>query len=517
MAKGDLRFMNMYLILAFLSLAGSIIIALLVLNHRDTEQNRYFSNAALLLIPYLIGYCVESTSKNFDTAFVGVSIYYLSYPYISPLMLLYAISHTGRKIRLPAKAALFIIPIAQSLLAVTSNYHSLYYTSMTYVPPPVLAQLRVAKAPLYYLCFAYIYIMLFSSIILLLKHAFRQKPGKKFNEYLISTALLIPVIMTTLYLFNLTPWKHDLTPVFLCATCALLCYSVLRSNYLQFLPMATSQMIEEMRDAFVVLDAGGCFLHANRAAKQLFPFLETTRFGEEIISPDGKEAEYFSPKQGGFEFALKGTAGHTRYFKASVGSVVRRGKAVCTTILYYDVTDTKNMIEELNKTASYDALTGIYNRGTLMRSLNLVAENVDQGDMKAALLMMDIDHFKEINDRYGHQCGDTVLKELAVRVSNRLRHGDVFGRYGGEEFCIAACNISTEDAMNVGDSIRKIIGEKPYVFEDKTVFVTVSIGISFIEAGQFEAVEDALARADAALYEAKRLGRNRCLISQSQL
>jgi diguanylate cyclase (GGDEF)-like protein len=485
----------------------------MIIDHREIEQNRCISSATLLLAVYILGYSFEITANNFDTAFVGLIIQYISYPFISPLILLYALSHSGIKVRKPVKFLLFIIPIAQSVLAITSRYHTLYYSNMEFTPPPILAHLRVTGTPLYYISFAYIYIMLIASAIILTKNAFGQRGSKRYTEFSIAIAFFIPIITATLYLANLTPWRYDLTPVFLCVTCIIICVCTLRFNYLQFLPAATSQMVDEMKDSFVVLDADNGFVNANVAAKKLFPFLKTAKFGDEI--PDDVR-EYFFTGTPEYEFSI--IKNDREYFyKVSVGFIYKRSKAVCKTFIFYDITDTKKLINELSQKTSYDDVTGIYNRVTLMRYLYIIQEKSDIEYVSSAILMVDIDDFKRVNDALGYQGGDKTLADLAKSLKACLSEDDVFGRYDDEEFCIALWNTDKDTAEKKAENIRERIEKTPFVVDGISFTVTVSIGISLYIPDEEKKIEAVLAEAGKALVTAKEEGKNRCKIYDSSV
>jgi diguanylate cyclase (GGDEF)-like protein len=460
------------------------------------------------MVLYILGYAFEITSKDFDSAFIGLIIEYLSYPLISPLIFLYTTAHVRKTIKRPYKYALFVLPLVQSVLAITSKSHSLYYTDIVFTPAPPIAALKVEGTLLYYACFVYIYLLLVSSSVMLIKSALKQKGEKRYVEWAIAIAFVIPVVMTSLYISDLTPWDYDLTPVFLFLTCIITIFCTIKYNYLHFLPFVTSQMVNEMRDAFVVLDSDGGYISSNIAAKELFKFLETTQFGDEIPA---EKRKYFKTDKNEFEFS-KTLGEEVAFYKASVGFIKKHDKVICVTFVFYNITNTKNVIKELNRKASYDALTGAYNRGTLMRSLNVINEKTRKKGSCAAVLMLDIDHFKKVNDTYGHQCGDQTLIELTRRVSSRLRKSDVFGRYGGEEFCAIVRGVDKEIAMNVAESIRKIIEKTPFEFEGQVFPVTVSIGLSLMTPEVEKTVEEIIAQADSALYEAKNSGRNRCVL-----
>jgi diguanylate cyclase (GGDEF)-like protein len=498
--------MSIYHILVYLSLFSSVIIALLIINHREIEQNRCMSSATLLLAVYILGYTFEVTATNFDTAFVALIIEYISYPFISPLIFLYALSHSGKKVPKPIKVLLFIIPIAQSILAITSQFHSYYYTDMEFTPPPIFAQLRVTGTPLYYIAFGYVFVMLVASAIIIIKNAFTQKGARRVTEFLIAIAFSIPFITAVFYLFDLTPWQYDLTPVFLCITCIIICVCTLRFNYLQFLPTATSQMVDEMKDAFVVLDAGGCYINANISAKRMFSFMKKLKFGAEI--PD-EYSKYFSSEKSEFEFSITEN-NRELFYKASVGFIKKRGKTVCKTFIFYDITDTKMLINELDQQASYDKLTGIYNRATLMRYLYIIQEKSDIENVSSAILMVDIDNFKHVNDTLGHDGGDIILAEVAKRINSCINEGDIFGRYGGEEFCIAIFGIDQDTALNAAENIRELIEKTPFTSAGISFPVTVSIGISLYFPIEEKKIETIITEADEALHSAKESGRNQC-------
>ena len=165
-------------------------------------------------------------------------------------------------------------------------------------------------------------------------------------------------------------------------------------------------------------------------------------------------------------------------------------------------------IEQLEQLAQHDQLTGIYNRRRMdeiiEQRLNRHRRRNDQG---IALLMYDIDHFKKINDTYGHEVGDGALRELTRRVLAIVRDEDVVGRWGGEEFLILVSNITRADAINLAERIRQHVAATPFL-HGKTL--TISVGVAFAEEGDTES--SLFDRVDQALYKAKNSGRN-CVAS----
>jgi diguanylate cyclase (GGDEF)-like protein len=162
---------------------------------------------------------------------------------------------------------------------------------------------------------------------------------------------------------------------------------------------------------------------------------------------------------------------------------------------------------EVLELAMTDSLTGIPNRRALME----LAEHAlaRRGAVPMTLMMIDVDHFKRINDTYGHPVGDVVLRQVARLLSGRLRGGDVLGRYGGEEFCVLAPDTDAEGALTLAESLRDIIAFRPLHTEQGELQITVSIGIACCPDESARSLKDLLAEADAALYAAKEAGRNR--------
>jgi len=156
--------------------------------------------------------------------------------------------------------------------------------------------------------------------------------------------------------------------------------------------------------------------------------------------------------------------------------------------------------------ASMDPLTGMFNRRGFAEATSRVIEREAKAGRPVTVLIFDIDHFKSINDRFGHPAGDEILKLFAAVVINSLRISDLSGRIGGEEFA-ALLTCSLEEAVVVAERVREVFANSGIAVEDGPVDTTVSIGVAGGPAGT--ELEVLLAAADAALYQAKRGGRNR--------
>jgi two-component system, cell cycle response regulator len=164
-----------------------------------------------------------------------------------------------------------------------------------------------------------------------------------------------------------------------------------------------------------------------------------------------------------------------------------------------------------------DALTGVYNRRYIDRRLLEEIARARRQAYRLSCMYIDVDFFKQVNDTYGHQAGDDVLREVAARVKAELRMSDALGRFGGEEFVVLLIDADLDSASMVAQRIRASIADQPFLLADgQGVTVTVSIGVAtlddFERASPIEGVaQQLLALADAALYDAKAAGRNRVI------
>jgi len=165
-------------------------------------------------------------------------------------------------------------------------------------------------------------------------------------------------------------------------------------------------------------------------------------------------------------------------------------------------------LAELRRRAETDSLTGICNRRRLLELAHREFGAAKRYGHPCAVLMLDIDHFKQVNDRHGHAVGDAILVELARRCEDALREVDLFGRMGGEEFVMVMPHCGRQQAVAAAERLRRTVAERPFAGPASALGVTVSIGVAEV-APETASLDTLLQAADQALYEAKAEGRNR--------
>jgi two-component system cell cycle response regulator len=172
--------------------------------------------------------------------------------------------------------------------------------------------------------------------------------------------------------------------------------------------------------------------------------------------------------------------------------------------------------EEIYRMTILDGLTGIHNKRYFLEFLEREIAVASRHGHALALVMFDVDHFKKVNDQRGHLAGDAVLKELANRIKVRVRREDLFARYGGEEFACVLCSTALEGGVVFAENLRKIVAEKPSMFDGQPISFTISLGVAAVEASTKDAAS-LIKAADDRLYEAKRAGRNRVVPTLADL
>lgn len=180
---------------------------------------------------------------------------------------------------------------------------------------------------------------------------------------------------------------------------------------------------------------------------------------------------------------------------------------------HMDITEKKNMEQQIHELAIRDSLTGLYNRRYLLNRLDEIVAEYSRCGRNFCLSIIDIDHFKEVNDTYGHQAGDYVLKEFALTISSTVRQYDLVGRYGGEEFIVITTSAKAQETASMIERVMAMVRGSVFIYQGHKMHFTFSCGVAdsleFLREGF--SVEAMIGLADKRLYKAKQAGRDRCV------
>lgn len=270
-------------------------------------------------------------------------------------------------------------------------------------------------------------------------------------------------------------------------------------------------------------DEEGRFVRVNKAFCEFFAYTETELLGREFIitMPEARwealREQYQRFMRQGHEpraeYAVQTKTGGTKHVLSDACRIVGANGQYHKVSFIIDISERKHLEEEmqvknrlLQEASIRDGLTGVYNRRFLNERLPVMVSEMNRYKTTASMLMIDIDHFKQINDTLGHQAGDGVLLEVALQIKTGLRDTDVIMRYGGEEFVVLLPHTDLYAAQQLAERLRQKIQQNMPAYG---VAATVSIGIAQLHPGENQ--HDWLKRTDSALYLAKQQGRNRCM------
>jgi diguanylate cyclase (GGDEF)-like protein len=181
--------------------------------------------------------------------------------------------------------------------------------------------------------------------------------------------------------------------------------------------------------------------------------------------------------------------------------------------MHDNINDARLRLEQL---AVQDDLTGLYNYRYLHTRLNEEFKRSERYRDPLACVMLDIDHFKRVNDRYGHDMGDVVLRETSARLRKAVREIDVVTRYGGEEFLLVLPSTNFSGALSVADRVWRAVGSEPYLLPSGPERVSISVGVAVFPSRDIKTKDQLIKAADKALYQAKGDGRDRICVYQHQ-
>ena len=314
-----------------------------------------------------------------------------------------------------------------------------------------------------------------------------------------------------------SPWGLDLAPVAMSISAALAYFAVIRLEFFDMVPLAHSLVFTNMRDAVLVTDIEFRLVDMNPAALQLLPELSARDRGCNLSQRLGSLPalrQVFEELDRLHQVNLA-VQGKMRTFEVRVLALRRNEQQQGWSFLWADVTAQLQLMRELRRYAETDELTGLANRRALFAAMEQETAQARRKGDGFGLILIDVDYFKQINDRFGHSAGDRVLKAVALSIEQCLRQGDIFSRFGGDEFAILLPGTGRKGAVEVAERIcAKIAGDAIEV-EGTSVPVTVSVGASSYNPERAADRAQLIREADEALYRAKALGRNRVACAEA--
>ncbi|MCX7023816.1 MAG: diguanylate cyclase [Spirochaetes bacterium] len=460
---------------------------------------------------YSGGYALEISRDTIAEILVVIKLEYLGIAATPAFWFLFAWRFTGRKPIAPlAMAALWVIPAGAVLLRWIDDPGGLYYAGLSLVPGAPFPLLSIERGPLYWVFFAYLQATISVGTAIILGFAFRASRRQRGQAIMAAIGSLAPWLGNACYLAGFVPWSLDPGPFTTGIAGALFAVALLRFRFLELMPFALERVVDAMADAVFVVDREGIVTETNASAAAIFGSAIQPSFaapsGDSLLANLGDLARKGS---GSLDFAWERGDGPPLRLNAQAFAVRNaRGRQIGSVVIVRDTTETDDLMNRLVLLADTDSLTGTLIRRKLLSIAMALLEAARRSGRPFCVAIADLDHFKRVNDEYGHAGGDEALREAVARFKSALRKGDEIGRYGGDELGILLPGSTGAEGFRVMERMRERIAAEPIAFDIRAISITASVGVYGAVPRDGDTVEDFFNLADIALYEAKAAGRN---------
>jgi len=466
---------------------------------------------------YMIGYALELSSQNLVLKLLFNHLQYIGLPFIVPLWLIICVRFCYRDFKwtLPKIAFLLLVPLTTLAMNLTYSLNGLLYASYGIETWDGFMVVRFMKGPWYYTEIVWRAIALTIVIVLLIRTYCRTEGIRKRQTLMLTLLSVIALFLVASSFVYSQTTPIDFAVLLLSGSTILMFATLFKYSLFDLVPLAYSQLFNCMDYPAMVLADSLVVVKANKAAVKLFPQVRDGKQYAPLWSlfASGKELTD-RLMETGESLVEVGAESAKQYFSAKLTRLNLKGKVVNKDYGYLlvlsDITTHINLVHDLKIEASTDPLTGLLNRRSLYEAAQSTLEHAAANSEMVSLIMIDIDHYKNVNDAYGHQIGDLVLKELSHIISNQTRGNDIVVRYGGEEFVILLPSTAHEAAIIAAKRICSAVRQHDFVADDSLIHLTISIGVATVQKVASSGMIDHLIYlADSALYEAKRNGRDR--------
>jgi diguanylate cyclase (GGDEF)-like protein len=480
---------------------------------KDAPGAKAYILVTLLSSIFTFSYAFELSSTSLEQIIFWLRVEYLALPFIPVFLLLMCIEYVGQKIKKVWQYALFIIPFITIFMHFTNDLHHLYYKSMELRSNSPFPIIKLVGGPWFYIHSLFLFLCVMISIIILLKQVKKSSFRFRMQISMMVAGLLIPIIANYFYINGLSSYGIDLGPVSMSITFIFHGAALLTFQMFNVAPIARDTVFESMKEGVIVLNQQGLIVDYNRGMRKFLPMLDEHSIGKSITSVlNGNQLlrGIIDLKQDSdFNCSINGDMVHYHIGFSPVFN--KNNLSIGQIITFADVTERVLMLEKMKQLASLDGLTQILNRTFFIKKSEILFDALSMEGGNVSVIMFDIDHFKNVNDTFGHEAGDAAITLVANIAKVNIREGDLLGRYGGEEFIICLPNTALPAAYELADMIREKVSESIAVVNEEMISVTCSFGVTtaLIEAGDRSiSIKTLMPRADQALYAAKKNGRN---------
>jgi len=421
--------------------------------------------------------------------------------------------YTGRDgwARVRVVAPIAAIPLATAALLLTNEWHGWFWSRFELAVRGGRIAVDTENAWGFWLHVCFSWVLQSVTVGLLVLKVARAPHLYRRQAAAILLGALVPWVGNVLHIGGLVRFPANPMPFLFTLSGAAFAWAIFRFRFLDILPVAREAVVDRMTDGVIVLDEEGRVMDLNPAARALLGVEGRAFVGRpagEVLGPWAMLAEGGADAVSASAEVDAETPEGSRRFDVRMTALSRAGEYGGRGFVLRDVSERARADEALRRSAFYDALTGLPNRALFLDRLEKAVERSRRGSHPFAVMFLDLDRFKLVNDSLGHHLGDELLVAVGRRLVTCIRPGDTVARLGGDEFAVLLEDVAGRDeASAVADRILAVL-DQPVPLEGHDVFPSASIGV--VMASELEAQSEHLLRfADVAMYRAKALGRNR--------
>ncbi len=468
----------------------------------------------LIITFYSCGYAFELYNVTLEGIKLALRIEYIGISFIPVVWLILAIVYTGRqKILTPmVYGLLFFIPVMTLILHFTNDSHHLFYENLDISTTSPFPLAIITKGIWYHVHIINSNVSALIGNILYIHWIIHKKGTYRRQGIAMLAASLAPWIGNTLYQAGLTPYGMDIIPFCLALSGPVFALALFHYKMLDLSPIARDIIFDGMGDPVIVIDSSFRVVDYNPASVDLIIPAGQPCIGNDISFILEKFPDLIAQIKDENQCLIEITVnakGVDKSFRPLLTPIIHKGGKLGAILTLNDITEHKHMLLKLNELATIDELTGINNRRRFLSLSHIEILKAQRSGHPFSVMMIDLDHFKAVNDTYGHATGDRVLKAVASAIGSGLRGSDILGRYGGEEFTVFLPEALPKTAVMISERLRDKIADLDILEDQNMIKVSVSIGVSGTASPKGTDLDSVLKPADNALYLAKNSGRNK--------
>ncbi|MDY7027242.1 MAG: histidine kinase N-terminal 7TM domain-containing protein, partial [Spirochaetota bacterium] len=476
--------MNTYLNILTLPLLISLFITLalifLTIKQRSKKGAIPFLFSLLAVLIWTGGYIIEIGARGFSTKLFWANIQFIGIGMLPVAWCITSFFLTGRETKYRSFLPFLLpVPVLINILIWADPWIHIIRINPSLIQMGPLLLLDARYGALHNWVFVpFQYIIYGFTLVLFLDAWMNARSLYRRRYLLIGSAILIPMTGSALYIIGISPFEYiNPTPALFSIACIIFARAIFSFSMLDVLPLARDAVVENLKDIILVFDAQNRLVDYNPAAEKLFPLIGPNMIGlpaprvledkntllQQLLNAgDSSESNFSFTRESDREF----------HYRSALALVRNRKRQIIGKILTIsDITAQVELLKKMQKLATTDSLTGILNRRSFFEQAHTEIDRAKRYRRPVSFILLDIDHFKRINDSYGHAAGDAVLTELSRRITSAIRKEDIFGRYGGEEFSLCLPETNQATAYIFAERLRKIVEEEPVQYTDKRISV----------------------------------------------